>query len=353
MKRDGCIRWRVHRSRSPKISLCVALVSAGVFSFATQLWAQSIDDIIPDFSPEESKILSNGFGAYTSALTVFTSRNGASSGSFSLDDDSGDFSVTSIPVSYTFGDQGDPVRFNLRGAVGQYEARQSISEFSSIYSELEPELPPELQGLPNGTDFARSTATSLTVGGGVIFEPVAGLKIEPAFDVVWTHIKNRWDYHNIVSALVGAKFDRDLFNTSLEAISYSPSLRADYEIDLGCGYQIIPSVVYTHLWSYDLWSKSQFSDFSIDSGVLQSRVGASIPISAETFGRQVALQPFVIRTDLYRAVRESLSENLMWDFGTDVAIEIKDSWIKEVRVGGAYIHASAFDGYRVNLGVDY
>ena len=186
-----------------------------------------------------------------------------------------------------------------------------------------------------------------------MLEPAKGLTIEPAFDVIWTHIKTRWDYHNLISSFLGLKFDRDLFNTSSEAITYAPSIRGEYEIEVANGYFLIPGVTYTHLWSYDLWSKSQFSDFSIDSGVLQSRLGASIPLSSETFGRKVDLRPFVVRTDLYRAVRDSLRENLLWDFGADVAFQIKESWISEVRLGGAYIHASAFDGYRVNLGVEY
>jgi|GEM_PF-6957564 len=200
---------------------------------------------------------------------------------------------------------------------------------------------------------AISSPSAGTLGAGAVIKPVDGLTIEPAFNVIWTHVKTRWDYNNFVSALYGSKFDCDLFNTSLKAISYSPSIRVEYEVNLPGGCRLIPGVTYTHLWSYDLWSKSRFSDFSIDSGVLQSRLAASIPIVGDSVGRQVDLRPFVNRTDLYRAVRDSLEENLLWDFGADIAVQIRDSWIKETRLGGAYIYAMAFDGYRVNLGIEY
>jgi hypothetical protein len=331
--------------------LSLGLVVSGALT--SSVGAQTIEDIIPDFTPEESRQLRDGFGRYTSFVTVFTSRNGASSGAFSADGDAGDFSVMSVPISYTFGEDSDQLRFKLRSALGQYKSTSSASEFADVYTEIEPELPPELQGLPNENDFLRNTANSLTLGGGFEYRPTKNLLIEPAFDFVWTHIKQRWNYGNIVSALVGARYDRDLFNTSVESMSYSPSIHALYEIELGKGYALIPEVTYTHLWSYDLWSKSEFGDFAIDSGVLQTRVTGSIPLSNETFGRNVDLRPFVVRTDLYRAVKQAFGESTLWDFGADIAVEIKDSWISELRLGGAYIYSDVIEGYRLNLGAEF
>jgi hypothetical protein len=85
MKKKGSSRFQQSSIGQPSsfstyskrcFSASLMLAAAAVVSFAPQLSAQTIDDIIPDFSPEQSKILSNGFGIYTSALTVFTSRKG-------------------------------------------------------------------------------------------------------------------------------------------------------------------------------------------------------------------------------------------------------------------------------------
>jgi len=322
-------------------------------ALTTSAAAQQTGNGLPDFSPEQTNELEKAFGSYTSAVTVFTSRNGASSGAFAVDGDGGDFSVMSIPVSYTFGEDTDELRFKVRSALGQFKSTSSFSGYSDVYSEVEPALPPEFQGLPNENDFLRVTATSLTLGGGLEYRPTKNLLIEPAFDFVWTHIKQRWNYGNLVSAVLGERFDRDLFNTSVEAMTYSPSIRALYEIQLGGEYAIIPEVTYTHLWSHELWSKSRFGNFNVDSGVLQSRVTASIPLSSETLGRDIDLRPFAVRTDLYRAVKDGLGVSALWDFGADVAVEVKDSWISEVRIGGAYIYADSFDGYRLNLGAEF
>ncbi len=333
----------------------IALVAMLVVGWAlsTPVAAQSLEQLVPDFTPEESDILKRGFGRYTSFVTVFTSRNGASSGNFSAGAGDADFSVNSIPLSYSFGEDTDELRFKVRGAFGQYNSSESISLFSEGYTEIEPYLPSEYQELPNEDDFRRDSVLSLTMGGGFEYRPTKNLLIEPAFDLVWTHIKRRFNYGNFMSSLFGSRYDRDLFNTSLEAITYAPSIHAKYEVGLGEGYALIPEVTYTHLWSYDLWSKSKFADFSIDSGVLQSKVALSVPLSTETFSRDIDLRPYVVRTDLYRAVKESFGESVLWDFGVDIAVEVKDSWISELRFGGAYIYSGSLEGYRVNVGAEF
>jgi hypothetical protein len=327
------------------LSVGLALTSSAV--------AQSIEDIVPDFTPEQANNLREGFGRYSSFVTVFTSRNGATSGAFSAGSDDFDFSVMSIPISYTFGEDSDELRFKVRGALGQFKSTESFGGFSDLYTQYESSLPPEFQGLPNQADFVRNTATSVTLGGGFEYRPTKKLLIEPAFDMIWTHLKQRWNYGNFMSALAGARYDRDVFNTSIEAMTYAPSIHALYAIDFGGEYELIPEITYTHLWSYDLWSKSRYADFNIDSGVLQSKVTVSIPLSNETFGRDVDLRPFVVRTDLYRAVKEAFGTSTLWDFGADVAVEVKDSWISEVRLGAAYIYSDLIEGYRINIGAEF
>jgi hypothetical protein len=334
-------------------SSSLAIASLLALSVSNSAIAQTIDDILPDFTPEEAAEISKNFGTYTSAVAVFTGRNAASTGNFSFDNDGGDFSVTSIPITHTFGEESDVSRFRIRGGVGQFDSRISNTDFSDIYSEIESELPEEFQGLENLPDFQKDSATSLTLGGSWVYQPISGLTIEPAFDLIWTHVKRKYDTNNFVSQLVAIKFDRDIFNNSTESISYSPSLGVDYKIDLCNGYSLTPSVRYTHLWSEELWSKSQFGKFSIDSGILQTGLEANMPLGFTTFGSETSLQPFAMWTNLNNAVEEALDEDNLYDFGANFAFAVNNSWLNQLSLGAAYITASDFSGYRLNLGFDF
>lgn len=316
--------------------------------------AQSIDDLVPDLTTEERKEISKAFGQYASATTIFTGRNAASTGNFSFDDNGGDFSVANIPYSVRTGEETDEIRLEGRVAVGQFEGRSSIEDFSEITSEIEDSLPPEFQGENNRPDFRKDLATTLTVGTGVVFQPVKGLRITPGFDVLWTHVKRRFDYNNFASALIGVKYDRDVFNYSTEAISYSPNINIAYNIDLGDQYSVTPLATYTHIWSQDLWSKSSLADFSINSGVLHTGISGNIPLPCTSFGYDVALQPAIRRTTLYKGARAALGDDAIWDLGTDFVFDLgEEGTLKAFRLGAAYLTADVLTGYRINVGVDF
>ena len=315
--------------------------------------AQSLSDLVPDFSKSEQGQLKKSFGQYASSTVVFTGHNAASSGNFSFDNDGGTVNVTSIPFTHTFGDDGDTLRFIGRGAVGDLESRSSETGFSNIVTEFSNQLPPELTSIPNLPDFRKDRATSLSLGGGAQFEAAPGLTITPAFDFIWTHVKRKYDYNNFLSALFGTKYDRDLFNYSTETISYSPSMDVTYDIDLCDGYKITPSASYTHLWTNDIWSKSKFAEFSINSGVLQTQLAATVPLPYTVLDTALAVKPYVKRTNLYGAVRESLGDKALYDIGTDLEFQLKESMISALRIGAAFITADNLNGYRIDLGVDF
>lgn len=311
-----------------------------------------IDDIVPDFTPQEQSDIGKAFGTYTSAAVVFTGRNSVSSGTLSYDNDIGDISIINIPFSYTFGEKEDPLRWKMRGAVGHLESRISAYGLYEIAEELR-QTDPELFNFPNQPDFRKDSATSLSLGGGIIYEPVEGLEITPSFDFIWTHVKRRFDYNNFISALIGIKYDRELFNNSTESITYSPSLGIAYTWDIGSGYSITPSVLYTHLWSEDLWSKSSFAHFSIDSGILQGELKAEIPLPISGPSGDTELHPFFKASNIHGAAHTSLEEDMVYDVGANIAMKSESEYLSEIRVGLAYITASDFDGYRINLEGDW
>jgi Solitary outer membrane autotransporter beta-barrel domain len=315
----------------------------------------NIDDIIPDFNQEQRKALGNAFGVYTSATTVFTGLNSISGGSFTFDAPDGykdsDLSVFRLPVSYSFGDEGDKYRLEARGVVGYFKSTSSLYAFSDALKQFADQLPPEINNLPNQADFRKDEALSLSAGMGLQMEPVSGLKITPAFDLIWTHIKRSFDYNNILSGLFGVKYDRDIFNTSLEAISYVPSMKVGYDIVDCDTFKITPSVEYSHIFTEDLWSKSSLADFSTDAGVLRSTLEGQFDTSLTVGSLPLGLHPYVIRTDLSGAAHESIGLSYFHDVGLDFTFDTKTAgWVlSQLKVGGAYIFGEDFSGYRVGL----
>jgi hypothetical protein len=273
-------------------------------------------------------------------------------GSFSFDNDGGDFSVLNIPLTYTFGAAEDQQRIQLRAAFGHLSARGSNTAFLEIAEEAEAEYP-EIFDFDNQADFLKDEATSLSLGAGIIFQPIANLKIQPSFDLTWTHVRREFDYNNFVSALIGLKYDREIFNNSTESISYSPSLSTSYKIDLGGGYWITPSILYTHIWTEDLWSKSTYAKFSIDSGVLQTQLMANIPLPFTIVGQPTNLRPSVRVTDLHGGVRHSLEETTFFDFGLELASAVDSPYLSEIALGVSYVSGDSFDGSRTSLAIEW
>ena len=335
------------------LATILSLTLSSLTIFSTSALAQlDIDELIPDFTPEEASNIGQAFGTFTSATAVFTGRNAVATGNFSFDNDGGDFSVMNIPLTYISGEKGDTLRWQVRGALGRFESRSSITSFFELSEQLR-ELEPEIFDFPNRPDFRKDESTSLSLGTGVVYSPIAGLEISPAFDFIWTHVRREFDYNNLVSNLLALKFDREVFNNSTESITYSPSLGISYKIDLGCGYSVTPSALYTHLWTEDIWSKSTFAKFSIDSGVFQGQLVGNIPLPFVVISGETDLRPFAKVTNLHGAVKSALEEDTIFDFGADIAFDLEDASVKEVSIGAAYVTASSFDGYRLNVSAEW
>jgi len=312
-----------------------------------------VDGVIPDFSPEQRQFLGRAFGTYTTATTVFTGLNSASGGALSFDGRDGDrdgleLDIYRLPLNYTFGEEGDKVRLALRGVIGRFSGTSSAYFFSDELAASGDALPQEIRDLPNLPDFVRETATSLGGGFGVQIEALKGLTITPAFDLIWTHLRSEYDYNNFLSAFIGAKYDRELFNTSVEAISYVPSIKVAYKYDITDCFAILPNVEYSYLRTTDLWSKSSLADFTTNAEVLRTTIEAAVKTPWEVAKTPVSVHPYVIRTDLGGAAKDGLGFSYFHDVGLDVAFATgaRGWWLSEVRVGGAYIFNDYFDGYR-------
>lgn len=318
----------------------------------------NFEEAIPDLTENERQEFQEAFGIYTTATTLFTGLNSASGGRLEFDDDEeesdAELEIYRLPFSYAFGSEDDTYRPVLRGVVGHLTSTGSYLPFSEATTELEAEIPELVDEYPNNPDFIKDQVTSIGGGFGLQARPLRRLTITPSFDLVWTHIRTEFDYNNFVSAAYGAKFDREVFNTSLDAISYVPSLEVGYDIFETDCVRITPSVEYSYMWVRDLWGKSSLADFSVEAGVLRSVIEGQVDTSMSISGLPVGFHPYVIRTDVSGAAVDGLSTSYFYDAGLDVTFDTQSAeWVvSQIRVGGAYIFADGFDGYRFGITAD-
>jgi hypothetical protein len=273
-------------------------------------------------------------------VTIFTSQDTASSGVFSFDSDAPgvkdtEIDLIKIPLSHTFGDANDTVRPQVRGVLGNLESKRSVPT-----------------GGPGSTDdFSRLEVFTAGVSGGVVYRVWEELRITPLIGVAYSHIKRRYDYNNSFSQTNLFPFDREAFNTSVDVMTYSPSVEAEYTFRHNAT-TIIPKIRYAHLFNESFASKSSVIDVSSDSGMLQSFVDVETPLGYTLFGQDLGLHPFIVRTDLFGTAKDARGPNYFHEIGTDLTFtDEKRELFKGFSLGASYIFGNDFSGYRIGLGL--
>lgn len=272
--------------------------------------------------------------------TIFTSQNTASSGVFSLDSDTPgaddtEIDLTKLPVSYTFGDENDAVRPHVRGILASLKSTRSVPT-----------------GGPGSVDdFSRLEVLTAGVAGGIVYQACDDLRITPLFEVAYSNIERKYDYNNAYSQANLSPFDRDAFNTSVEVMTYSPSIEADYTIRHN-ETKIIPKLRYAHLFNESISSKSSVVDVSSDSGLLQSFLDIETPLGTTLFGQQLGLHPFIVRTDVFGTAKDARGPNYFHEVGADLTFtEDQRELLKGFSLGASYIFGDDLTGYRIGLGL--
>ncbi|MFM1848035.1 MAG: hypothetical protein RL417_1509 [Pseudomonadota bacterium] len=275
-------------------------------------------------------------------VTIFTTQDTASSGVFSFDSDregesDRNLDILKLPFSHTFGEEGDEIRPEFRAVIGSFKS--TYSPASQVPGETE--------------DFSRLSANTVGVSGGVLWKAWKELRITPLFELAWTHLKRRYDYNNSFSQANLLPFDREAFNTSVDVLTYSPSIEADYTFRDG-ETTYVPKLRYAHLFNDSTSSKSSLIDIDSDSGLLQTFLDVNTPLGYNVEGFNLGLHPFIVRTDVFGAAKDANGPNYFHEIGADVTFDRGgDRLIKGFSVGGSYIFGEDFDGYRLGFGADF
>jgi hypothetical protein len=273
-------------------------------------------------------------------VTIFTSQDTASSGVFSFESDAPgvgdtDIDLIKVPLTHTFGNEEDVIRPQVRGVLGSLESKRSIAT-----------------GGP-GTidDFSRLEVLTAGLSGGFVYRAWKELRITPLIGAAYSHIKRRYDYNNSFSQTNLLPFDREAFNTSVDVMTYSPSVEVDYTFRSG-ETTLIPKMRYAHLFNDSVSSKSSVIDVSSDSGMLQSFIDIETPLGYSLYGQALGLHPFIVRTDVFGSAKEARGPNYFHEVGADLTF--KDSTRKLFEgfsLGASYIFGDDFSGYRIGVGL--
>jgi hypothetical protein len=273
-------------------------------------------------------------------VTIFTSQDTASSGVFSFDSDTpgvgdADIDLIKLPGKYTFGDENDVLRPQIRGVLGSLESKRSVAT-----------------GSPGSIDdFSRLEVLTAGVFGGVVYRPWRELRITPLIGVAYSHVKRRYDYNNSFSQMNLLPYDREAFNTSVDVMTYSPTVELDYTFREGATV-FIPKVRYSHLFNDSVSSKSSVVDVNSDSGMLQSFLDVETPLGYKVYGQDLGLHPFIVRTDLFGTAKEARGPNYFYEAGADLTFTDKDrKLIEGFSLGASYIFGDNFSGYRIGVGL--
>ena len=275
-------------------------------------------------------------------VTIFTTQDTASSGVFSIDSErpgesDRSIDILKLPFSYTFGEEGDEIRPEMRMVFGNFQSNYS----------------PPSQVPGETADFSRLDATTLGVSGGLVWNAWEELRITALFELAWTHLKRRYDFNNSFSQTNLLPFDRQAFNTSIDVLTYSPSLEASYALQEG-ETSFVPKIRYAHLFNDSISSKSSVIDVDSDSGLLQSFLDVNTPLGCNLEGFDLGLHPFIVRTDLFGSAKDAKGPNYFHELGIDLTFDRgKGHLLQGFSLGASYIFGDEFNGYRLGLGLDF
>jgi hypothetical protein len=322
--------------KTPKtVTVTALLLGLSIFPLHQGAEAQNAPDqsLVDEFNDRVNEAV-NG-------VTIFTTQNTASSGALTLDsngqgDSDQEIDILKVPISYTFGQEGEEFRPHVRGVIGNFQS--SYSPASQV---------------PGGTaDYSELDATTVGASGGMTWSPIEQLKITPLFELAWTRLDRNYDFNNTYSQTNFKPFDRDAFNTSVDVLTYSPSLEADYTLKDG-ETSYTPKIRYAHLFNDSVSSDSSVIDVNQDSGLLQTFFEVNTPLGYSLFCHELGLRPFIIRTDIFGAAKDARGPNYFHELGLHLTFNRGSEYtIKGFSLGASYIVGHDLTGYRLGIGLD-
>jgi len=323
------------RTTPKTVTITALLLGFSLFSFPHQAEAQNGPDqsLADEFNDRVNEAVN--------AVTIFTTQNTASSGALTLDssgagDTDREIDILKLPISYIFGEEGEEFRPHVRGVIGN---------FQSSYS-------PASQVAGATADYSELDATTVGASGGMTWSPIEQLKITPLFELAWTRLDRNYDFNNSYSQTNFKPFDREAFNTSVDVLTYAPSLEAEYTLKDG-ETSYTPKIRYAHLFNDSVSSDSSIIDVNGDSGLLQTFLEVNTPLGYSVYCHELGLRPFLVRTDVFGEAKDAEGPNYFHELGLHLTFNRGSEYtIKGFSFGASYIVGHDLTGYRLGIGLD-
>lgn len=320
------------------IASVFALTLCAVCSFAQAVFAERAP--LPD---DVRGAVNSNISNAINGVIIFSSTSAVGSGYFKFEseDDSPDTSVDVLRVNGEYklrslgGERGVPF---LHGGLGHFH----LSEQS---------IPIDGGG---ENDFSTITNDGVTLGGGVEYRATNGLFISPAFDFVYSHTKNHYDFNNPFSVENLKPYDRDVFNWDIDSMTYIPGITARYEVMAG-STMLIPSVSYMQSYVDGVRTDSRILNVSTSTGVLNTRLKADIPSGYSLNSSAISVVPQVSRTDIYGDARAGIGIGHFHELSLALIAKQQNflPLFTNFGISGGYTFGEDMAGWRVGLEAEF
>ena len=314
-------------------------LTLGLFFVTSNCFAQ---DGVSDAQEQELINFVNGVvNGVVNANTLFTSQEAVSSGYFKLnsgeDDSRIKLRVLKIPFRYSLCDENEAsVRPYVRGLLGQASQIESVAP---------------VEGATGLSDFSAVDTWSGSLAGGVDIELFDHFTLTPDFAATYSRVRNRYNYNNDVSQIIGAFVDQQVFNWNMDVMTYTPSIRAQYVVPLETLTLTFQSS-FSHLYNRSFSTSSDILEVDSSTNLVRNMAQVEVPTGATIFDIPINVRPFFSRTELGGSARKALGFSSYYESGMDLAFKVKDSLplLSELSIGGAYTWGRDVEGVRFGIG---
>ena len=300
----------------------------------------SIQSIANEFTKALTDAAKRAYLINVNAVMLFTSQDMLSSGKYKFGDDD-KIHIMNLPFIHHFNPYNRYLNFYVNGSAG-YSRRDESLDINKLFG---------TSGLPN--DHVEFDTYALKLGGGVRVTPGYDLEMLFGGALIYTHIKNSYDYNSPESeAILKPAFDEVFANKNSDNFSYEFFMQYGYFPDFS-GWK-----PYTLLSFHFFETHSDLTingnDYTTNSSVSKLKAGLRTPELVSVYHVPMSLGGFIegnlihgdldvdLGFDRYGAVGASLH------FGTKFYTDL----IEELSVEYSRVDGDGISGYNIGMGFD-
>ncbi len=291
--------------------------------------------------PRISDFINNVTNEAVNASMIFATDDAVSNGHFVLrrsPQPDKKYDSFKLPGEYVFGERGQTWRPFVRGSFSRVK----------ITSGNNP-----IDGVGEG-DFSVTDLYAGTIGTGVQWRATDSITFVPGFNLTYSHLSNNYDFNNPYSQANFTPADGQIFNSDMDLFTYAPSLRMLYTRET-CWGAVHYNLGYQHLFNDSISTDHSSLNVQSNTGLLTNRFDMEVPLGVEVQQSQLSVRPAFQWTHINGEAVNGLHFVNMFELGADILADVADKgiWVSTLSLGGSYMFADDFEGYRIGLGARF